>query len=217
MRNEFMEAMDFRHACKLFDTDKKISDEDIRYILEAGRKSPSSFGTEPWKFLVITNDALKNEITSVCYDQVQIATSSHLVIILASIEDVKIESGIPEKRLARWGKPQEELDFYMNFYKGHLAEMLKDDEKRYNFASLQTYLASGNMLTAAAFIGVDSCPIGGFDGDAIAKILDIDTSKQQVSLVIPFGYRINAQSKQVRLDFDEVVEFIDAKDNNVPH
>ena len=66
MERTFMEAMDFRHACKIFDETKKVSDENINYILEAGRKSPSSFGMEPWKFLVITNEELKAKIRPFC-------------------------------------------------------------------------------------------------------------------------------------------------------
>ena len=66
MIKTFKEAMDFRHACKLFDESRKISDEEIREILEAGRKSPSSFGMEPWKFLVITNEELKAKIRPFC-------------------------------------------------------------------------------------------------------------------------------------------------------
>ena len=62
MKNDFTHAMDFRHACKIFDETKKISDDEIHYILEAGRKSPSSFGMEAWKFLVITNEELKAKL-----------------------------------------------------------------------------------------------------------------------------------------------------------
>jgi len=99
MQNEFMKAMDFRHACKVFDDSKKISDENINYILEAGHKSPSSFGMEAWKFLVITNEALKAKLRPACWDQVQITSCSHLVIVLAGIDSVKVESGIPQTAL----------------------------------------------------------------------------------------------------------------------
>ncbi len=61
-KEEFLKIMDFRHACKLFDETKKISDEDMHYILEVARKSPSSFGMEAWKFLVITNDELREKL-----------------------------------------------------------------------------------------------------------------------------------------------------------
>jgi len=208
MKNEFMGAMDFRHACKVFDDTKNISDEDIRYILEAGRKSPSSFGMEAWKFLVITNDELKSKIRPVCWDQVQITSCSHLVIVLAGIHSAKVESGEVKKRFNRREMPQDKLDFYMDLYAGHLKDTLSSDENIYSWTSKQSYIAAGNMMTAAASVGIDSCPIEGFDKNLVEEILELDTTKYQLSMVLPFGYRINEQSSQLRLDFDDVVEFI---------
>ncbi len=208
MKNRFMEAMDFRHACKVFDESKKISDEDINYILEIGRKSPSSFGMEAWKFLVITNEKLKAKLRPACWDQVQITSCSHLVVILAGIDSVKVESGLPKKRFSRREMPQETLDFYLGLYAGHLEKTLSSDDNIYAWTSKQTYIAAGNMMSGAAFIGIDSCPIEGFNKKEIEEILELDTSKYQLSLVLPFGYRIDKQSSQQRLDFNEVVEFI---------
>lgn len=201
--------MDFRHACKVFDTDKKIADEDMRYILEAGRKSPSSFGMEAWKFLVITNEQLKAKLRPACWDQEQITSCSHLVIVLAGIESVKVESGLPRKRFARRDMPQENLDFYLGLYADHLQATLSSDENIYAWTSKQTYIAAGNMMTAAAFAGIDSCPIEGFEKEKVEAILDLDTAQYQVAMVLPFGYRINEQPKQLRLSFDEVVQFIE--------
>ncbi len=208
MNNDFSKAMDFRHACKIFDENKKISDEEIHFILEAGRKSPSSFGMEGWKFLVITNEALKEKIRPVCWDQVQVTSCSHLVIVLASIDSVKVESGEVKKRFTRREMPQESLDFYMDIYAKHLAKTLSTDENIYHWTSKQSYIALGNMMTAAAYIGIDSCPIEGFEKENLEAILELDTSKYQVSVVVPFGFRLNEQSSQLRLPFDEVVEFI---------
>ena len=64
------------------------------------------------------------------------------------------------------------------------------------------------MMTAAASIGIDSCPIEGFEKENLEKVLGLDTSKYQVSVVLPFGYRINEQSSQLRLSSSEVVEII---------
>ena len=208
MQNDFTKAMNFRHACKVFDEKKKISDEEMHYILEAGRKSPSSFGMEAWKFLVITNEALKAKLRPFCWDQVQITSCSHLVIILAGIENAKVESGIPKKRFMRREMPQEKLDFYMDIYAKHLDKTLSTNENIYAWTARQSYIALGNMMTAAAFVGIDSCPIEGFEKENIEKVLDLDTSKYQVAVIVPFGYRINEQSTQLRLPFDEVVEFI---------
>lgn len=203
-----MDAMNFRHACKIFDETKKISDEDMRFILEAGRKSPSSFGMEAWKFLVITNDALKAKLKPLCWDQAQITSCSHLVIILAGINSVKVESGEVEKRFARREMPQEQLDFYINLYANHLKDTLSSDEKIYAWTAKQSAIAAANMMTAAACIKIDSCPIEGFEKKKVEELLEIDPSQYQLSLVLPFGYRLHEQSTQLRLSFDEVVEYI---------
>lgn len=208
MEKSFSEALDFRHACKLFDEDKKVSDDDMRFILEAGRKSPSSFGMEGWKFLVITNKKLKEELRPHCWNQPQITTCSHLVIILAAIENVKPSSSIPAKRFARRNLPQDKCDAYIKLYANHLKHTLSSDENIYAWTSKQTYIALGNMMSAAATKGIDSCPIEGFSKEEVEKTLKLDTTKWQLSVVVPFGYRVNAQSKQLRLSFEEVVEFI---------
>ena len=208
MEKTFMEAMDFRHACKIFDETKKVSCEDMNYILEAGRKSPSSFGMEPWKFLVITNEELKAELRPVCWDQPQITTCSHLVIILAAIDSVKPESGEVERKFKRREMPQEKLDFYLGLYAGHLKDTLSSNENIYSWTARQTYIALGNMMTAAAVKGIDSCPIEGFEKEKVEKILKLDLSKYQLSCIVPFGYRINEQSTQLREPLQNVVEFI---------
>jgi nitroreductase len=209
MQNKFMDAMDFRHACKIFDETKKISDEDMHSILEIGRKSPSSFGMEAWKFLVITNKELKAKLRPLCWDQVQVTSCSHLVIVLAGIESVKPEYGEVEKRFARREMPQENLDMYLNLYATHLQKTLSSDENIYAWTSKQTYIAAANMMTGAAFIGIDSCPMEGFEKEKVEELLSLDTTKFQVAMVLPFGYRLNPQSKQLRLPFEEVVEFIE--------
>ena len=208
MIDDFTKAMDFRHACKVFDADKRISDEQMRYILEAGRKSPSSFGMEGWKFLVITNDDLKSKLRPHCWNQVQITSCSHLVIILAAIENVKPSSGVPQKRFARRPLSKEQIAAYIDLYTKHLQHTLSRDENIYHWTSKQTYIALANMMTAAAFIGVDSCPIEGFEKEKVEETLALDTTEWQVSVIVPFGYRLNAQSTQLRLPFEEVVEFI---------
>ncbi len=208
MNKTFMEAMDFRHACKVFDDTKKISEKDLNFILEVGRKSPSSFGMEPWKFLVIQNEELKAKIRPFCWDQPQITTCSDLVIYLAKIEDVKPESGIPAKRFGRREMPQEKKDFYLDLYTNHLSDTLSSDENILAWTARQCYIASSNMMTAAASIGIDSCPIEGFEKEKVEEVLGLDTTKYQLAVIVPFGYRINEQSSQLREPFDEIVEFI---------
>lgn len=208
MRKTFSQAMDFRHACKIFDETKKISDEDMNYILEAARKSPSSFGMEPWKFLVITNEELKAKLRPVCWNQIQITSCSHLVVILAAIDDVKPEFGVVERKFRRREMPQEKLDMYLGLYSSHLKNTLSSDENILAWTAKQTYIALGNMMSAAAIKGIDSCPIEGFEKEKVEEILALDTKKYQLSVIVPFGYRINEQSTQLRESLDTVVDFI---------
>lgn len=208
MTNEFMDAMNFRHACKVFDETRDIPEDAMEFILEAGRKSPSSFGMEAWKFLVITNDDVKAKLRPSCWDQAQITSCSHLVIVLAGIESVRVESGTPRKRFSRREMPQDNLDFYMKLYAEHLEETLSSDDSIYSWTARQSYIAAANMMSAAAYIGIDSCPIEGFIKEEVETILELDTKKYQVAMVLPFGYRINPQPTQLRCDFNEVVEYI---------
>lgn len=208
MRKTFSQAMDFRHACKIFDESKKISDKEIREILEAGRKSPSSFGMEPWKFLVITNEELKAKLRPFCWNQPQITTCSHLVVILAAIDSLRVESGVPAKRFKRREMPKEKFDFYIDLYSKHLKTTLENDTNTLCWSARQTYIAAANMMTCAATLGIDSCPIEGFEKERVEEILELDAKIYQLSLILPFGYRVNEQSAQLRLSFDEVVEFI---------
>ena len=208
MEKTFVEALAFRHACKIFDETKKINDEELTYILEAGRKAPSSFGMEPWKFLVITNKELKEKLKPVCWNQPQITTCSHLVVILAAIDAVKPEFGEVERKFKRREMPQEKVDFYINLYASHLANTLSSDENIYSWTAKQTGIAMGNMMTAAAIKGVDSCAIEGFEKEKVEEILGLDLTKYRLSVIIAFGYRINEQSSQLIEPLENVVEFI---------
>jgi len=209
MMKDFLEIMNFRHACKLFDSNKKISNRDIKEILEAGRLSPSSFGMEGWKFLVITNQELKDKIQPLCWNQKQIGTCSHLIVMLTAIDSLKPSSGIPQKRLARKGIDEEMLKAYIEKYSNFLGDKLNSDRELYHWGSKQVYIAMTSMMLASASLGIDSCPIEGFEKEPIEELLGIDTDKFQLSVILPLGYRVNPQPKRIRLDFDEVVEFIE--------
>jgi len=205
----FEEAMQFRHACKRFDTTKKVDEETMRYLLEAGHMSPSSFGQEPWKFLVVRSEALKAKLRPLCWNQPQLTEASHVVIILAAIEQVRPRSGIPAKRFARRPLSPEQIEAYNVKYAEFLADTFSSDEKTFCWTARQTYIALANMMTAAAFKKVDSCPIEGFEKEKVEALLELDTSQWQVSVIVTFGYRLNEQGEHLRLGFDEVVEFLD--------
>jgi len=208
MKNSFSQIMEFRHACKVFDTTKKIEQKDIEYILQMGILSPSSFGMEPWKFLVITNQELKERLQPLCWNQPQITTSSHLIIILAKIEDIKASSKVVISKFQRRELPKERIDAYIQRYSKFLSP-LNSDEKLFSWSAKQTYIALANMMSASASLGIDSCPIEGFEREKVEEVLNIDINRYRVSVLLPLGYRVNPQPKHLRDTFDDIVEFID--------
>lgn len=207
MDNDFMKAMAFRHACKRFDETKKIPPETLEYILEAGRLSPSSFGMEPWKFLVVQDAALKAALRPLCWDQKQITTCSDLVIILAKISAVRPGGEYVPRMFRRREMDDALFEKYLGLYAAHLEETMSSDANTLAWTARQCYIAMANMMTAAAFVGVDSCPIEGFEKSKVEALLELNLSEYQLAAMMPLGYRVDPQQPRCRLAFDEVVEY----------
>ena len=169
-KQQFLETMHNRHACKLFDENKKISSEDLDYILEIARLSPSSFGMEPWRFLVIQNSGFKEKLKPYCWNQNQITTCSELVVILVDIENIKPHSDYVKNMFARRDLPQEAFEKYLDVYANHLEDTMNTPPSRLAWSARQCYIALGNMMNGAAHIGIDSCPIEGFEKENVEKI-----------------------------------------------
>lgn len=201
MRNDFEKAMHFRHACKLFDATKPMSNEDLTFILEAGRLSPSSFGMEQWQFFVIRDTAMKEEIRTVAWNQPQITTASELIAI-GYKKKVRSTDGYIQSQFERFHFPEPLRQLYASFMDPRSNEALEC------WSSRQVYIAAANMMSAAASIGIDSCPIEGFDRDAVEKIMGIDTDTYGIPLLIPFGYRAKEQQSRHRSDLTELVTYL---------
>ena len=206
----YLEILKFRHACKIFDESKKIGAGEFDFILEAGRLSPSSTGLEQWDFLVVQNKELREKIKVVSWNQVQITSCSHLVVILAKIKEVKVGSSYIDKMIARRAdKNIEAIAARQKFYHDFLLSNFKnDDELTFQWSHERCMIAATNMMNAAASLGIDSCPIEGFDRHALNEILGLDESEQRVAIVVPFGYRLNPQPEKYRRQRAEVVTWI---------
>ena len=206
----YLEILKFRHACKIFDESKKIGAGEFDFILEAGRLSPSSIGLEQWDFLVVQNKELREKIKAVSWNQVQITSCSHLVVILAKIKEIKFGSNYVDKMIARRAdKDPEAIAARQKFYHDFLLSNFKnDDELTFQWSHEQCMIAATNMMNAAASLGIDSCPIEGFDRHALNEILGLDESEQRVAIVVPFGYRLNPQPEKLRRQRAEVVTWI---------
>ena len=206
----YLEILKFRHACKIFDESKKISAGEFDFILEAGRLSPSSTGLEQWDFLVVQNKELREKIKAVSWNQAQITSCSHLVVILAKIKEIKVGSSYIDKMIARRAdKNIEAIAARQKFYNDFLLSNFKnDDELTFQWSHEQCMIAATNMMNAAASLGIDSCPIEGFDRHALNEILGLDESEKRVAIIVPFGYRLNPQPEKLRRQRSEVVTWI---------
>ena len=205
----FLEAMNFRHACKIFDENKKIPKEMLTKILEVGRLSPSSFGMEPWKFLVVQSQELKEKLRPSCWDQVQITSCSDLIVFVTKNKLVEPGSLYVQEQFKRKGLPEERYEAYMNIYGNFLGTKAEGNANFYkDWAAKQVYIAMGNMMTYAATEGIDSCPIEGFNQKEVEEILGIDGTDESVAVLAAFGSRVNEQPEKVRLPIEEVCTYL---------
>ena len=205
MNNQIIENLKWREATKAFDKDKKISDVDMNIILESARLAPSSFGVEPWKFLVIKNQELKAKIQKSSWNQGQVGTNDTLLVLLYR-KDVGANSEYVKDLITK-RVPSEMFDTVFGMYNGAMGNKTKEEVN--NWADKQAHIASGVIMTTLSSLRIDSCAIGGFSEEEVSKILELDTEKYGISMLLPIGYRAKDGRPKSRLSSDEVIEIIE--------
>ncbi|WP_240420850.1 NAD(P)H-dependent oxidoreductase [Paenibacillus periandrae] len=212
-KEQVLAALQNRHATKVFDSARLISYLDAQYILEVGRLSPSSIGLEPWKFVVVQNRQLRNKLKQLALGaQAQLDTASHFIIILART-NVQYNSPYVLDHMRQVQQMPEEVVQYIS---GALKDVqqvrgLLDDERLlYEWSAKQAYIALGNMMTAAALIGIDSCPIEGFDNAEVDRILAdeglLENGNFQSAVMMALGYRQEEPKRaKTRSDMEKLV------------
>ena len=215
-KQQVLDAFHFRCATRYYDPERKISKEDFDYILELGRLSPSSVGSEPWQFLVIQNPELRQALKPVSWGMAtQLDNASHVVVILAN-KNMRYDSEDFRANLVRRGLTEEQIQTNMAIYQRFQTEhinVLENDRTLFDWASKQTYIALANMMTGAALIGIDSCPIEGFNYAEVNRILAqtgaYDADKYAVSVAVTFGYRAKDIRPKGRKPLNEIVHWIE--------
>jgi nitroreductase len=201
MKDPLLNIFRRRHACHQFDPQRDIAKEDLEFILEAGRLSPSSFGLEQWKFVVLTTESDKLALQAACFQQPQVGSASRDVVILAKLADLQPDSPYVHRLLAREYPGEQLAGALANYRAFHGAT----DVTAWSVA--QCHIAAANMMTAAAGIGIDSCAIGGFDPEAVARLLALEPGRYAVALVLALGYCAEAAGEKLRLPLSELVEY----------
>lgn len=206
MKN-ILEALNWRHAVKKFDVNKKIDNDKLEMILEALRLSPSSYGLQPWKFIVVNNKETRAKILDIAYGQPQITEASHLIIftnkknIDANLVDEYIQFVAKEKNV-----DVSVLEGFKGMINGSFVG--KSNENLKNWAACQTYLAVGNLLTSCAVSDIDACPMEGFDNSKLDELLGLPALNLESRVIVPIGYRINeddsSRIKKIRFSKEDV-------------
>lgn len=214
-KNEIINAFQFRHATKEFDETKKVSNEDIDFILKTANLSPSSFGFEPWHFIVVQDKELRELLKPVAWGApLKLDTASHFVLGLSMKASMTKWDSKYIMHMMKDVKqfPEDVIEMYSKFYKEFQERdfNLDSDKKLFDWASKQTYIALGNMMTSAALIGIDSCPIEGFHQEKAETLLrekfGVDTDKYGLSYMAAFGYRkTEPQFEKSRRNFEDIV------------
>jgi len=206
--NKVSEAMKWRYATQKFDTAKKLSDEQIGELLDAIVLAPSSFGLQPWKFIVVTNPEVRMKLQEAGYNQPKISEASHLIVFAVekNIDDALIDSYMKLVSDTR-GVAVEDLKGYVDMIKGSLAG--KTNEQKVEWATRQAYIALGVLVTTAAVEGIDVGPMEGFDPKKFDEILGLDKMDLESKIAAAVGFRLAddpaAQNKKVRFPKDKVV------------
>nr|WP_314550571.1 NAD(P)H-dependent oxidoreductase [uncultured Ottowia sp.] len=216
-KQAILDAYQFRHACKAYDPARKISDDDFRFILETGRLSPSSFGLEPWRFVVVQEPQTRALIRDMAWGaREKVMECSHFVVILARQPAMLSPDGDYLPRFMREVQhlPEEAVQMRLRFFRNFSEkdfELVGHPRAFYDWACKQTYIALGNMLTAAAMIGVDSTAIEGFPLEAMNSALAgrglYDPAQFKLSVMAAFGYRLNAPQPKTRQRLQDVVQW----------
>ena len=204
--------LNWRYATKKFDPAKKIP-ADVWSVLEhALLLTPSSFGLQPWKFIVITDAAVKQQLVAVSWNQTQPADCSHHVVfaVRKAVAEKDVDRFV-ESIVAVRGVAKESLKGYQDVMTGFAGKAAQEGWLR-EWGVRQVYIALGNFMTSAAVLGVDTCPMEGIEPANYDKILGLEGTEFETVVACAAGYRASddkyAQLAKVRFPASEVIQHI---------
>lgn len=202
----------WRYATKQFDSTRRISAEDWAGLEQALVLTPSSFGLQPWQFIVVTDQATRNKLVPASWDQRQVADASHLVIFT-----VKQDLGPADvdRYLQRIAETRNVSTDSLQGFKEVLLGFLAQPADKFDvnaWAARQIYIALGNFLNTAALLGIDTCPMEGIDPARYDEILGLTAKGYKTVVVAAAGYRAAtdkyATLPKVRYPASEVITHI---------
>jgi nitroreductase/dihydropteridine reductase len=184
---ELLDKLNWRYAAKAMNGEK-VSQDKIDNIIEAARLAPTSSGLQPFEIIVVKNQKIKEQIRPIAWNQSVITDCSHLLVFAAW-------DTYTEDRINYMFDLTNEIRGFKNEgwenYRQMLLKMYpqQDAEVNFNHAAKQAYIAFSQAITAAAYEGVDTTPLEGFDADKLDEILDLRAKGLRSAVMLPIGYR----------------------------
>ena len=201
-----IDSLNWRYATKKFDSTRKLSKSQINLLKKAFNLTASSYGLQPVKLIVISNQKIKNSLLKSSMNQLQVIQCSHLLIIC-------IESNINKSYIESYFKRVIDIrktdPIVLESFKESIINEFNDmsNTSIINWSINQAYLALGNLMTVCSIEGIDSCPMEGFLPKKYDEILDLKSKNLKSVLAMPVGYRsVNDQFssfKKVRKDIND--------------
>jgi len=193
--SNYLENLNWRYATKKFDATKKINKTDLEFLKEAMQLSASSYGLQPYEILVIEDAELRKKLKPAAWNQSQITDASQLIVIANKVGfgDELIDSYIENVSTVR-ELPLESLSNFSSFMKSKIGEF--SIEQKAQWTQNQSYIVLGNLLSAAAEIKVDVCPMEGFDAKVFNEILELDKKGLNTAVIATIGYRSEEDDTQ---------------------
>jgi len=203
-------ALNWRYATKVFDPSRKIPEADLQTLLQSLVLTPSSFGLQPYRFLVVTDPAVRARLRDASWGQSQVTDCSHLVVFLArqQMSEADVDHYIERIAQVRGDQPAN-----LAAYRGMMVGTLVTGPRAATvpeWAARQAYIALGQFMASAALLGLDSCPMEGLDPKQYDEILGLEGTPFRTIVACPVGYRAEgdkyASLAKVRFPIEELVE-----------
>jgi nitroreductase len=205
---QFLASLECRYATKAFDT-RKLPEATWAALEESLRLAPSSYGLQPWKFIVVNDPALRAKLRPVSWNQSQVTDASHLVVFARRTEVTEADvNEFFNQMVSERGADATKLEPYRQMMLGGVVNG-KDAAGQKEWAARQLYIALGQLMGAAAAMAIDTCALEGIDPDAYTEILGLKGTGYEVVVACAVGYRSSedkyAGMKKIRFPSARVI------------
>jgi len=207
--SQLIETLNWRYAVKKFDATKKISDTDWKTLEDSLVLTPSSYGLQPWKFLIVQSPEVRKKLTPASWNQTQVEDCSHFVVLASKTTlDEKYISNFINDAATQRGMDAAKLEGYKKMMMGDLLQGPRSKIIQ-EWATRQVYIALGNLMTCSALLEIDTCPMEGIDPVKYDEILGLKGTDYLTAVACAVGYRSSddkyAQAKKIRFANEKVI------------